>query len=364
MIGATLGFYFARRFLLTVLGVFLAVFFLVFLIDFVEMTRKMSDFPQVGTGMVLQVTLFRVPQITELVLPFAVLIGAMTTFVGLSRKLELVVARAAGISAWQFILPAVLASILLGALAATVYNPLAAELRERSARIESELTARRGQSLQQTTDSGLWVRQRSDDAQSIVNAQASRDQGLFLTGVTAFVFDLAGTFQYRLEAASARLETGYWELTDGRRYTPGQEPVVFASDRLTTNLTREQVRESFVAPETVSFWALPEYIELARRAGLSPLRYEVQYQLLLARPVMLVTMVLIAAAVSLRFYRMGGVGKMLLGGVAAGFLLYVAGELTEDLGRAGLVSPAVAAWSPPLVGSLIGLMALLYQEDG
>jgi lipopolysaccharide export system permease protein len=364
MIGRTLGFYFARRFLLAVLGVFMGVFFLVFLIDFVEMTRKMSDHPHVGTGSVFQITLFRVPQITELVLPFAVLIGAMTTFVALSRKLELVVARAAGISAWQFVMPTLVSALILGVLAALAYNPLAADLRERSTRLESDLTVQRGSSLQQATDSGLWVRQRSDDAQSIVNAQSSSEQGLALTGVTIFVFDLAGAFQARIEAASARLDSGFWLLTDGRRYVPGAEPETFATARLPTNLTREQVRDSFVAPETVSFWALPEFIELAKRAGISSLRYEVQYQLLIARPFLLVAMVLIAAAVSLRFFRMGGVGKMLLGGVAAGFLLYVAGELTEDLGRAGLVSPLLAAWSPPLVAALIGVMALLYQEDG
>jgi lipopolysaccharide export system permease protein len=55
---------------------------------------------------------------------------------------------------------------------------------------------------------------------------------------------------------------------------------------------------------------------------------------------------------------------MVLGGVAAGFLLYVATQLMEDLGGSGLVGPAVAAWLPAVVGSLLGTLALLYQEDG
>jgi lipopolysaccharide export system permease protein len=55
---------------------------------------------------------------------------------------------------------------------------------------------------------------------------------------------------------------------------------------------------------------------------------------------------------------------MVLGGVAAGFLLYVARQLMEDLGASGLVGPAVAAWFPAVVGSLLGTLALLYQEDG
>jgi lipopolysaccharide export system permease protein len=55
---------------------------------------------------------------------------------------------------------------------------------------------------------------------------------------------------------------------------------------------------------------------------------------------------------------------MVLGGVAAGFGLYVVTQLVEDLGSAGILSTGVAAWSPAVVGSLLGTLALLYQEDG
>ena len=88
------------------------------------------------------------------------------------------------------------------------------------------------------------------------------------------------------------------------------------------------------------------------------------FQTLLARPLMLIAMVLIAAAFSLRFFRFGGVGKMVAGGVAAGFVLYVATKMVGDMGDAGLLSPSIAAWSPALVGSLLGALALLHQEDG
>jgi lipopolysaccharide export system permease protein len=75
-------------------------------------------------------------------------------------------------------------------------------------------------------------------------------------------------------------------------------------------------------------------------------------------------MVFVAASVSLRFFRFGGVARMVLAGVAAGFILYVATRLLEDLGQAGVLSASVAAWTPAVVGSLLGTLALLYQEDG
>jgi len=134
--------------------------------------------------------------------------------------------------------------------------------------------------------------------------------------------------------------------------------------RLKTSLTAEQVHESFASPESVPFWDLPLYIEIADHSGLSAAGYRLQYHKLLARPFVLVSMVLLAAAVSLRFFRFGGVQKMILSGVTAGFLLYVLSKVTDDLSKAELMHPAAAAWLPVFVGGLTGLVALLYQEDG
>ena len=43
LIGATLGRYFAWRFVRTILGVFLTVFALVYTLDFVELLRRAGD---------------------------------------------------------------------------------------------------------------------------------------------------------------------------------------------------------------------------------------------------------------------------------------------------------------------------------
>ncbi|CAN0498043.1 unnamed protein product, partial [Phaeothamnion confervicola] len=141
-------------------------------------------------------------------------------------------------------------------------------------------------------------------------------------------------------------------------------PVPRAEYQLKTSLGPEQVRESFATPESVPFWDLPLYIDIAEHAGLGASSYRLQYQKLLARPFLLVAMVLLAAAVSLRFFRFGGVQKMVLSGVSAGFLLYVLSKVTEDMSKAELMHPVTAAWLPVLVGGLTGLVALLYQEDG
>jgi lipopolysaccharide export system permease protein len=274
-----------------------------------------------------------------------------------------VVARAAGVSAWQFIAPALASAIMLGVLATVAYNPMSANLRELSKRMEAELFGGApGGGVQDA--SGFWINQINADGQVIMNAARSEHQGVRLTGLTLFRFDTGGQFRERIEAREATLEDGYWLFRNARRYSLDSPPVDQDSFQLATSLTPAQVRNSFSTPETVSFWQLPGYIRSSESSGFATAGYRLQYHKLLAQPFLLAAMVMLAASVSLRFFRFGGVQKMVLSGVGAGFLLYVLSKVTEDLSKAELMHPIAAAWLPVTVGGLTGFLALLYQEDG
>jgi lipopolysaccharide export system permease protein len=364
MLMGTLSRYFGLRFLRSVIATFFGVVALAAMIDYIELMRRGADWPKATAWLLAEISLFRVPQLAERIMPFAVLVGAMSCYLALSRRLELVVARAAGISAWQFVAPSMVAAFLFGTVATCIYNPAAAILHERSKRLEAEMQGEAPTSALQANNGGFWVRQKSPNGAAIINAKSSRNQGAQLGGVTAFTFDNAGHFVERMDAKSAALEDGYWQLDEVRIYANGTPPVTQDTYRLSTSLTLEQVRESFATPETVPFWQLPSYIELAERAGLVAAGYRLQYQLLLSRPFLLTGMVLLAASVSLRFFRFGGVQKMVLSGISAGLLLFVLSKFTEDMGKSELMPPIMAAWIPVMVGGLTGFVALLYQEDG
>jgi lipopolysaccharide export system permease protein len=335
---------------------------MVALLDYIELMRRAADEPKASALLVAQASFYRVPQVTERIMSFCVLIGAMACYLSLSRRLELVVARAAGMSAWQFISPALIIAFLLGLIATGIYNPVSAVLQERSKRIEAEIFNRAPTG--RTSGGAFWIGQRTSEGQAIINAKTSRNQGIELGGVTVFLYNSSGKFLERIEAAGATLEPGLWRLHGARIHVPGSPSADQSAFELRTNLTPAQVRESFATPETVPFWQLPQYINLADSAGLVAAGYKLQYQKLLARPFLLAAMVMLAAAVSLRFFRFGGVQKMVLYGVGAGFLLYVFSKVTEDFSKAELMHPAAAAWLPVLLGGLAGLVTLLYLEDG
>jgi len=237
MSSPTLSRYFAMRFLVSVTGMFLGTFVLVAFVDYIDSMRKAADVPDAPASLVILMSLYRVPQIMERLMPFSVLVGAMACFFGLSRRMELVVARGAGMSVWQIITPAVLVALVLGAIGTLVYNPLSASLREASKRIESQIFGQTQTALEGYSG-GYWVRQRGTDGESILNARQSREQGLKLTTITVFTFNAAGEFKERIEAQEAELQPGAWQLTQARIFAPNAPPQEFESYLLPTKLTR------------------------------------------------------------------------------------------------------------------------------
>ena len=268
MMTNTLGRYFAGRFLVAAVGVFASIFVLLVLVDYIEMVRKTSGLASASAITVAQTSLYRVPQLLEKLMPFCVLIGAMTCYLALSRRLELVVARAAGVSAWQFISPALASSIILGIVATVAYNPMSANLRELSKRMEAELFGSApGGGIQDA--SGFWLNQINSDGQSIINAARSEQQGVRLTGLTVFRFDTDLQFKERIEAREAALEEGRWAFKSVRRYSLDKPPVDQDNYYLDDHPHPGPGSQQFLHPRNRVFLATSRLYPLFRKLGIS-----------------------------------------------------------------------------------------------
>jgi lipopolysaccharide export system permease protein len=364
MLGArTLRYYVARRFLLTILGAFAVCAVLIFMIDMIELLRMSRRADDISLTALLWMSLLRLPAFSEILLSFAVLVGSIGALLTLNRKSELAVMRAGGMSVWQFLRPGLTLALILGVVAVTLYNPLAAAARSQAERLIAEAFGREA-SLMATAGEASWLRQDGTDGQSVMSAQAVADQGLTLVGVIVFQFDSQGKFVERLDAERATLGDGYWELSRVTVTRPLREPETYDTYVVSTYLTRERVGDALGSEIAVSFWELPGLIEVAERAGLSASRYKMQYALLISRPVLLMTMVLLAATVSLRSFRSGGTQTMVAAGMVGGIGFFLLTEVSRQIGVAGLISPGAAVWTPIALALLASLTVLLHQEDG
>jgi len=366
----TLSIYIARQFMAAFLSVLLAIMGIVMLFDLIELIRRAAGRAELGLGTLLEMALFKLPQMTHTILPFAVMIGAMIAFWRLTRCHELVVARAAGVSVWQFLAPVLAAVLALGILEMLVFNPLAAAMFARFERMQDEVLLNRANTLD-VSEVGLWLRegngQGPNSGQVVVHAEDVHQVGMVLNlrDVHVFLYDRPDHFARRLSAASARLVAGAFEFDDVWVMDPGAPAQHLDHLTMPTQLTLERVHDNFASPETLSFWQLPAFIAFFEKAGFSAPKHRMYLQSLISAPLLYCGMVLVAALFSLRpNLRAGGLLTRVGGGVAVGFVFYFFSKIVYAFGLSQTVPQVLAAWAPALMASFAGLGGLFHLEDG
>lgn len=367
----TLSLYVGRLFLFWFGAVFFGFVGLVYLLDLIELLRRTQRI-EIPFGVLMQLSAFKLPHLVMELIPFAVLFAAILCFWRLARNHELTVVRAAGVSVWQFLLPAVVLAVAIGALRVGVMNPVAAALYARYEVLEAEMIRGRTSQLA-VSQSGFWLRQAGADGSSMIHALRVASRKLELHDVIIWSFepnttgaggDGADRFLRRVDAKRATLEPGAWLLSEAWVTGPERAPVFESSYRLATDMTPERIQDAFAAPETISFWDLPGFIQTLETAGFHPVRHLLHLHRLLTSPLLLLAMVLIAATVSLRPPRRGGTMVMVVAGISAGFLLYFLSNLLAALGVSRAIPVHLAAWAPATISMLLGVSLLLHQEDG
>jgi lipopolysaccharide export system permease protein len=345
---------------LTALAVISAV---ILLIEFVELSRSVGARSDADLLELMRLTGLRAPAAILTLLPFAFLFGTMGAFVAVNRRNELVAMRAAGVSAWRFVLPVALAALAIGVVSVVLLNPLATALNAAFEDSRAALTAGSSAAAPRET----WLRQTDRQGQAVLRA-ASKDLAdgrVRLHDVTIFLQSSpAGTFDRRIEAREAVLAPGEWRLSQVTEARAGAETVRAERLSLPSTLDRSTALETFTPPAMVDFWDLPRTIRAAETAGYSSAAYRLRWLQLLASPVLLAAMSLLGASFCLRLLRLGDLALVAGVGVATGFATFFLNQFCGALGLSGAAPMLLAVWAAPILALLSAVTLLCYTEDG
>lgn len=348
--------------LLTALGVISA---LIMLIDFVEISRGIGSDVDLSGPRILGLMLLKSPAVIVQLAPFVFLFGTLGAYVALNRRSELIAMRAAGLSAWRFVLPSAAFALVCGVVTVAALSPLASH---GDAVFQRERARLSGQAVGLERPEAVWLREGDAERQMIIRAERQDRAGGRLLDVTFFVYASDGqgrrVFRERLDAESASLRSGSWRLTDAVGAQTGQRAVRYDTLDLPSNLADEEAFDRFARPQSTAVWQLASQIRRIEDAGFSSTAYRLRLHQLLATPLVFAAMSVLAAAFSLRLMRLGDLARMSAAAVVLGFAFFFVNQATAAFGSADVIAPAVAAWLPPLLALLAGLTLLVYTEDG
>lgn len=349
-----------------VLGV---IIFAIVLVDVVEQLRTIGSRADIGVGTAFELTLYKTPGLLQETLPFAILIGSILTYSRLNRRSEIPAMRAAGVSAWRFLGPAMALAALVGGLMVGVLDPLATRANEAFAERRDAIMNQRPQGLSDE----VWLRQGDEAGQAVITARRVVGLGEALEEVTIYQFAAPSRgsdftaepeFVRRIDADRAVLQPGFWQLQGVLQNDFGGDSSQQEFLALPTPLEPDTLVSRFASSKTIAFWDLPKFIRDTRAAGLDVDQYLLKFHSLLATPVLMVAMSLIGAVVCLRLARSGGLSRLIAAGAFSGFLLFFVTQVAGGLSASGAAPPEAAAWCPPLTALLAVLNMIAFAEDG
>ena len=124
----------------------------------------------------------------------------------------------------------------------------------------------------------------------------------------------------------------------------------------------DKIEENYTAPESLSFWDIPTFIDTLKKTGLSAHRYEMYWHKQIAKGGLMLAMTFLATLFCLRPSRYRHTSYLLGAGVFIGFVIYFLSDILYALGMAEKIPPFLAVWLIPLVTLMLSVASLLHIE--
>ena len=301
----------------------------------------------------------RVPQLIALFLPFAVLLGTLVTLATLNANSEVVIFKAAGISAHQILFPLIVAALGIAVINFAFNEAVVVKANKALTAWQAVNYGRVARTTPALTE--VWVRGGDDlfHAETVTGTGAAT----VLHGVT--IYDRAGDRLIAVvRGAEGRPEPGGWRLTQVGTFdvANGVERKLATLD-FASPVQPAQFTTTAVIPADTAFWDLLPLIRDQRAAGkrVTPLVAAANHKV--SGPLSAILMPLLGAVAAFGLARSGRLFVRAVIGMFLGFAFFVADNFMVAMGGFGTVPPLLASWAAFLLFLLIGEAVLFRTEE-
>jgi len=359
----TLFRYFALRFLGWVLLCLFGLASIISLIQTIELVRRVSvltrDVPDVNF---IEMALLNLPKVIEMILPFAMLSGAMLCFSAWNRSNEFVAVRGFGQSIWASIGPALFAGFMVGMAFIAIVNPIGAVT---SRSYEAKMAEIFGNERNDfaVADSGIWIRDLLDEGKLIFRGEALEAETSQILSPTIYQFDANSKLSLVIKATSSQLTETGWVLTDATSWQNDGTKTVLGSIVLPTGLGALNLQQSGLMPQSLSIYQLPEFIVSLEKAGIPTTAHRMHLYQLLALPMMMIGITMLAARATLTNSIRGSRSRLFIRGVALATVIFIFTYFMQVMGASLRVPTIIAAWTPAFAVFLIGSIILARSDE-
>ena len=337
--------------------------FLFISIDLIELIRRSAS-KNIEFNILLKMAILHIPSLFPIILPTVFLLSSMNTYMKLNKHNELNVLRASGFSIWSLISPAIINVCLISSIFIFLFNPIFAYMNVKFKNYES-IYFKGNAGLYSISQTGLWLREKNEEFEFVINAKHYSSQEKTLKQVKIFKFDLNNKFLERIDIENVMMVNDkLWVLKNGYKLELNQTPLEFKTMDLEINLDAKKIEKNFRPPETISFWELKNYITNLEKSGFSVRKHVIYKNYLYSYPLVLIAMVLLGCVLSIKKERIKKNILKIVMGIIIGVIFHFFSDLIKTLGQTGNLNVFFSVWSPPIIFNLFLISTLIHLEDG
>lgn len=359
--------YIAKNFLTRFLQIVLAFSFLIFFVNLQEAIDKGASS---GTPflMIMAMAFLQVPDFLNDIAPSMVLFAAIITFFFLSLKSEITIVRSCGFSLWHIAQPVMISAFLLGVFWIAVFSPLSILMARQFDVLEGRYIRKELRAVT-VTESGVWLKQPSlekEGEEIVIQARTVYRENLELDNVGVWFFDKSGQFYKKLDAQKVLLQDDKWLLSNITLNDANSLNINLDSYVIPTNLKPDFVMDKIVSNfqnvKLFSLFELPKLISSLEGAGFQSVKFKVYFHSLLAKPILFLSMVLIACYFGINNFRDRMALFTLFVGIICGLGLYISLTIINALGSSRLIPIFASTWVITFICFAIGVL-LIYRKE-
>ena len=310
---------------------------------------------------VMQFILYKTPEFLQMTLPVGMSLAAALAMTRLARESELTAMRAAGVRILRVIRPVAVFGLAVSALNYWDVEYVMPKATQKANAIAYQAGIL-GMSKQSFKSNALI--ELDNQSASFGSVIRTKDDRLTISGIT--LFERRDTGNVLITTAdSATYDRGVWTFKNGNMYQFKGADLIAMKPKGKFIINEKIVVGSMfenTAPEEMSMGELRQEIASRKKTGQDSKDLEVKLQSRFSVPVACAVFSIVSPIFAILFARSGGFVGVLVSFVTV--LLYYNAFVvsTMILGKLDAVPVWFAAWSPNLIFSILGLLALRRLE--
>lgn len=355
--------YFALRFVGWICLCLFGLVSIISLIQTIELVRRVSVLTRTVPDInYVSMAALNIPNVMHMILPFAVLTGAILCFSSWNRSNEFVAVRGFGQSIWATLGPALFASFMVGMGFITVVNPIGAVT---SLAYEAQMAEIFGTDKNDlaVSESGIWIRDNLPDNRLIFRGESLDADTSRILNLIIYEFNETSNLRRVIKADSSQLTENGWMIENAVSWQNNGSEKILGNIILPTGLGALNLQQSSLSPRALSIFQLPYFILSLEHAGIPTTAHRMHLYQLLALPLMMIGITMLAARATLTNNLRSSRSRLFIRGVVLATSIFIFTHFMQVMGASLRMPTIVAAWTPAFAVFLIGAIILARGDE-